>query len=87
MMGGIGIHESAIKVKIESLGREINYGTPGISRTLRLLTVKDDEGNEFKAMAWGKMTKDLSKGTHVFVMESGSQPKDSLKNYFVLRSE
>lgn len=76
-----------IKVKIESIGKEIDYGTPGISRTMRLLTVKDDSGNEFKAMALGKITKDLSKGEQVFVTKSRSpNPNASFKNYFVLKT-
>lgn len=76
-----------IKVKIESVGSEIDYGTPGISRTMRLLTVKDDSGNEFNAMAWGKITKELSKGKQVFVTKSRSPNSEaSFKNYFVLKT-
>lgn len=83
----VEISQSVIKVKIESVGKEIDYGTPGISRTMRLLTVKDDYGNELKAMALGKITKDLSIGKQVFITKSRStNPNASFKNYFVLKT-
>jgi hypothetical protein len=81
------ISRNVIKVEIESVGKEIDYGTSEISRTMRLLTVKDDSGNEFKAMALGKITKDLSKGKEVYVTKSRSpNPDASFNNYFVIKT-
>jgi len=81
------INQGIIKVEIESVGKEIDYGASGVSRTMRLITVKDDSGKEFKAMALGKVTKDLRVGKQVFVTKSRSpNPNASFKNYFVLKT-
>jgi hypothetical protein len=77
-----------IKVNVESIGREINYGTPGISRTMRLVTVKDDHGHELNAMAFGKITKELCIGKEVYITKSRSpDPNISFNNYLILKAE
>lgn len=76
------------KVKIESVGKEIDYGMEGVSRSMRLIKVKDEHGEKFSAMALGKITKELSVGKEIFVTKSVSpNPKASFKNYFVLSTE
>lgn len=83
----VEIRHGVIKVKIETVGREIDYGTSGVSRTMRILTVKDDEGHKYNAMAFGKVTKDLIIGKDIFVTKSRSpNPQDSSNNYFVLKT-
>jgi ATP:corrinoid adenosyltransferase len=77
-----------IKVTIESVGKEIDYGVPGASRTTRLLKVKDGEGKKFNAVAFGGVTKELSVGRDIYVTKSLSpNPHAPSNNYFVLRAE
>lgn len=81
------IQHGVIKVKIETVGREIDYGKSDISHTMRILTAKDEEGHKYNAMAFGKVTKDLSVGKDIFVTKSRSpNPHASSNIYFVLKT-
>lgn len=75
------------KAKIENIGKIIEYGSPGVSRKMRLVKVKDEKGNELNALAWGDISKTLSKGGNVYIAKTPSpNPDVKFSNYLIIKN-